>query len=183
MSDQTRRFPLWLIASLAANALLIGAVGGLFAGTLAADRDRPEAHRGEPPGNVEQTLARRILSVVPSEERRTYRRRFAREWVDMRPLRRELRMRRTDLARAILAEPYDQEAVETALTALRNSEARIQAELHSTLAETLAGLTLEQRQQLMTNSRSHDGRPPPPGDRPPPPRFRDDQRRPPPDGE
>lgn len=142
MSEQkSTHLPIWLTASLIANALLVGLLigGGL-------------ANRGFPPpqqGGGEYTLARGIDQAIPQSEReavrRAFRQAFRRAHGDSREPRRELHRARADLGRILAAEPYDREAVIAAFARIRGADQQAKAGFHEELATVLEGLSVEQR--------------------------------------
>ena len=78
MSDSPKtRLPIWLIASLMANALLVGL---LIGGGLGQKRAGPPIGGG----GSEQALMRGIDQAVPSDQRRAVRQAFRRAFADTR---------------------------------------------------------------------------------------------------
>ena len=170
MSDVTKsRLPIWLIASLMANALLIGLFIG---GGLGQKRAGPPlgGHGGE------QALIRGIDQSVPEDQRQAVRRTFRRAFADTRQERIRLRDVQSELGRRLSAEPYDAEAVRDAFEEMRKAEAAMKARMHDVLAEQFGTLTAEQRRAVIEDfNRRPRGKPGRRGDRPPPPRPRRDR--------
>lgn len=162
MSEANKsRLPLWLVASLLVNALLIGLLigGGLGRAT--------DSDAGGLPGN-EQTLIRGMDRVVPGEQRTEVRRAFQRGYSETRHERRQLRLARRDLSRLLTADIYDEESVRAGFERLRDAESAMKARLHEVLTEQLGTLTKEQRRLVIRDLTQRD------------PRRGDRDRRPPP---
>jgi uncharacterized membrane protein len=167
MSEQTKpRLPLWLIASLLVNALLIGLVLGGGLGQRKA---------GPPPSvqGSEEALMRGIDRTLPQAQRRTVRQTFRRAYQDTREERRRVREARRKIAQSLAADPYDREVVQAGFAELRAAESAMKARMQDLLAEQLGELTLEQRQAVLRDYDRRERRPrgrPGDRDRPPPPR-------------
>lgn len=163
MSETSKpRLPIWLIASLMANALLIGLIIG---GGLGQKR------AGPPVGGSgsEQALMRGIDQSVPSDQRRAVRQAFRRAFADTRQERIKLRNARRDLGRLLAADPYDADAVAAGFAAMRDADATMKARMHDVLAEQFGTLSAEQRRAII---RDFNQRPRGPGgqnNRPPRP--------------
>lgn len=170
MSDSAKpRLPIWLIASLMANALLIGLFIG---GGLGQKRAGPPV--GGPGG--EQALIRGIDQAVPEDQRQAVRQAFRRAFEDTRQERVKLRDAQTELSRRLSAEPYDAEAVREAFAEMRSADAVMKARLHDVLANQFGNLTAEQRRAVIEDFRRRPrGRPGRRGDGPPGPRPRRDR--------
>lgn len=165
MSDSPKtRLPIWLIASLMANALLVGL---LIGGGLGQKRAGPPVNGG----GGEQALIRGIDQSVPEDQRKAVRQAFRRAFADTRQERIRLREAQRDLARRLSADPYDAEAVRNGFEEMRNADAAMKARMHDVLADQFGGLSAEQRRAVIENfnrrPRARRGRD---GDRPPPPR-------------
>ena len=171
MSDSAKpRLPIWLIASLMANALLIGL---LIGGGLGQKRAGPPLGG---PGGSEQALVRGIDQAVPEDQRRAVRQAFRRAFADTRQERVRLRDAQSELGRRLSAEPYDAEAVREGFAEMRNADAAMKARMHDVLADQFGNLTAEQRRAVIEDfGRRSRGRPGPRGDRPPGPRPRRDR--------
>lgn len=165
MSDSAnKRLPIWLIASLMANALLVGL---LIGGGLGQKRAGPPLGGG----GGEQALIRGIDQSVPEDQRKAVRQAFQRAFADTRQERVRLRDAQRELARSLSAEPYDTEAVRKGFEEMRNAEAAMKATMHDVLADQFAGLSAEQRRAVIEDfNRRPRGRRGRDGDRPPPPR-------------
>jgi len=170
MSDSAKtRLPIWLIASLMANALLIGLFIG---GGLGQKRAGPPL--GGPGG--EQALIRGIDRSVPEDQRQAVRQAFQRAFADTRQERVRLKDARRELSRRLAADPYEVEAVRQGFEEMRNADAAMKARMHDVLAEQLGTLSAEQRQAVSEDfNRRPRGRPGRRGDHPPPPRPRRDR--------
>jgi len=165
MSDNAKtRLPIWLIASLMANALLVGLVIG---GGLGQKRAGPPLGAG----GSEQALIRGIDQSIPEDQRRAVRQAFRRAFSDTRRERVRLRDAQSDLAGRLAAEPYDADAVRKGFEEMRNADAAMKARMHDVLADQFGALTVEQRRAVIEDfNRRPRGRPGRDGDRPPPPR-------------
>lgn len=170
MSDSAKsRLPIWLIASLMANALLVGL---LIGGGLGQKRAGPPVGVG----GSEQALVRGIDQAIPEGERRAVRQAFRRAFADTRQERVRLRDARSELGRRLSAEPYDAEAAREGFEDVRNADAAMKARMHDVLANQFGNLTAEQRRAVIQDfNRRPRGRPGPRGDRPPGPRPRRDR--------
>lgn len=145
MSDSSKpHLPIWLIASLMANALLIGLFIG---GGLGQKRAGPAV----PGTGGEQALIRGIDQAVPSEQRRDVRQAFRRAFSDTRQERIRLRDARRDIGRLLAANPYDDDAVRQGFTEMREAEASMKARMHDVLAEQFGALSAEQRQAIIAD--------------------------------
>ncbi len=135
------KLPLWLVASLIANALLIGLLigGGLKKSTTPTPQVSPN----------ELQIARSIHDVLPEEARRSVRRQFQQALRATQPERREIRRLRRKLRRMLLAETYDQAAVAAIFAELRAADSAMRASLHEELIQQLGELSLEQRQSVL----------------------------------
>ncbi|MEL7109563.1 MAG: periplasmic heavy metal sensor [Pseudomonadota bacterium] len=154
MSDGSKlRLPIWLIASLLANALLIGL---LIGGGLGQKRAGPPVSGG----GSEQALMRGLDEAVPSDQRRAVRQAFRRAFADTREERLRLRDARRDLGQLLTADPYDPDAVANGFKAMRAAEAAMKAAMHDVLAEQFGTLSAEQRQAIIRdfNRRSNRSR-------------------------
>ncbi|MEM7330337.1 MAG: periplasmic heavy metal sensor [Pseudomonadota bacterium] len=162
------RLPIWLIASLMANALLIG----LFIGGGLGQKKAGPAIAG---GGSEQALMRGLDQSVPADQRRAVRQAFRQAFSGSRQERVKLRDARQTLGRLLAADPYDAAAVQAAFEDMRAADAAMKARVHDVLAEQFGTLSVEQRRAILEDfNRRGRGRAGPRGDRPPPPRpFRD----------
>lgn len=165
------RLPIWLIASLMANALLVGLfIGGGFG--------QRKAGPSTSIGGGEQALIRGIEQALPDDQRQTVRRAFRRAFSDSRDQRILVRDARRKLGRVLSADPYDAEAVRDTFKDLRDADSNMRARMHDVLAEQFGALSMDQRRAIvedLSRRESRRGR----GDRgdrdrrPPPPRPRD----------
>lgn len=144
MSEQTKsRFPYYLIASLVVNGLLIG----LLAGGALGKRNQPP-----PSANAgEFQIARGINQVASPEDRRAVRQALREAFRNTRDERRALRSAREALKQAMLADPYDQAAVQAAFVDLRAADSDVKVGLHDALALQMGKLSVEQRTAIMQN--------------------------------
>lgn len=146
MSEAPRpSLPVLLIVSLMANMLLVG----LIAGSALARRDAPDP----PSAHAQIRLPEGMQQSASPEDRRAVRRAFTRAWMAARPLRAEQRAARRAVGEAILAEPYDAAALETAFERLRAADVALDAAIQAELARQLETLTSEQRLALAISLR------------------------------
>ncbi len=139
-----------LVVSVALNLLIAGVLIGRF-----SSRHPPTP----PPGAW-------AAGELSAETRSRVREHMARQMESVRPMRRELRDAQDGIRAAVLAEPYDPEALKAALARLRSVTSRYQQLLHEGLAEIAAELPVEERGALVRTAleRAHGGgRPPGPG--------------------
>jgi uncharacterized membrane protein len=160
------RLRLALMASLALNVLIIGAV----AGTLLMSRQHGwNDHKGKQFGLMG------FAQTLPADRAEIIRAKIASEEATMAPLRKAERDAR-DAARAILMqEPFDAEKFKAALARAAEADAKEKSARMSLLAATAAELTPDERRQLhnwfekrrerFRRLRDEDAPPPPP---PPP---------------
>lgn len=152
MSDSPKqRLPIWLIASLMVNALLVGL---LIGGGLGQKRAGPPL----PGGGSEQALMRGIDQGVSPDDRRLVRQAFRRAFSDSRSERLALREARRQLALALAADPYDPDAVQDQFSAMREVEGKMKARMHTVLAEQFGTLSAEQREAIIADLRNRAGR-------------------------
>lgn len=153
MNDETgsppprakRGISLWLAASLAANALLIGVVGGrLLAPDARRDRVGPEPH------SYQRELHDRAMSSIDEKRRDEFRKAMRRVWIDSRPVRQELDAARRAAIEAGKAEDYDPDAMKAALENLRAAESELRRHAHEAMAELLADATPQERLSIIT---------------------------------
>ena len=146
--NKARRFTplgLVLIISLVANALLVGLLLGNRLGTA-----RPGDHLpGAPGGGGSFFIARGMESVVPEETRGELHDAFREAFRESRDARLRKHDARLALSRALAAEPFDEQAVEEAFTAIREADDALTARFQETLTSELAALEPEQRAALV----------------------------------
>jgi len=148
-----RRLKYALIASLALNLLIIGAVAGTMVG-FKKHGPRMGA-RGEDFGMMGLTR------VLPEERRKEVRKQLRADREKLRPLMEEVRTARRAAADALAAEPFDRAALDAAIAAVAEKERTVrQAAVNAFLghAETL---TAEERGKLAEWWRKKSEPPPP----------------------
>lgn len=142
-----------VVISVALNLLLAGVILGRLAGP------GPEMHRLDPMMGL-----RRLLSDLPDERAAALAPYYREYFSTLRPRFRELRSTQQDLRAAMLTEPLDREAVQSALAAFRQDLYNSQGAAHDAFVALAAELTLAERRQLVTFM----SRRPPGGARPSP---------------
>lgn len=165
--SKTSKLPIWLIASLLVNALLIGL---LIGGGLGQRKG------GGPPSSMpgdEQALIRGIDRALPEDERQMVREAFRQGFADSRQERLRVQAARANLGRLMSADPYDEAAVRAAFGELRAADAVMKARLQDVLTEQFGALSAEQRQTIIESlsrprmrDRGQGGERPRPGPRP-----------------
>ena len=141
----------WLAALLAASVALNLGLAGFVAGQVFS--------RG--PGGPLQDPARGLAHAIrglPDERRDALKPLLRSQMRRIGPSVRQLRGAQRDLARLATAEPFDRQALESALEGFRNGLLASQERSHRALVEVLAALTKDERQQLLESMR-HRGPP------------------------
>lgn len=153
MSDsQKPRLPIILMISLVLNGLLIGL---LIGGGLSKRSHTP------PQMGAERALARGLERAAPEAQQTEIRQALRRAFAASRTERQILRRARQDLRRAVVADPYNGDAVDAALKAVQEAETQARAKLQTEVARQLGRLTPEQREMIMRDvgrkrARRHD---------------------------
>jgi uncharacterized membrane protein len=132
------RTPRWLlgalIASLALNLLVIGAIGG------AMWRHHPRRHI--------TTITPNLLGYATTlgwERHRELWDVIADARQELRPLRREVRLAREEIMEALVADPFDPQKLAAAQAHLGDAEVRARPALHKLYATLAAHLTVQER--------------------------------------
>lgn len=131
-----------LIASLVANALLIGLVAGAHLG-----KPKP-SERGPGRANPDFILARSIQAVVPDAEREEIRAAFRQAFRESRDYIDAKRDAQARLRTAMLATPFDKAAVDQAFADIRAADAVLNERFQASLADQLSSLSAEEREAL-----------------------------------
>ncbi|MEL6472867.1 MAG: periplasmic heavy metal sensor [Pseudomonadota bacterium] len=147
---QTSKMPLWLIGSVLINVLLVGLILGHL---LAGGQKQMPSHAHAPP---EARIAESIMRSTAPEDRRAARRAFGEVLRANRGVREERDAARRELAALIVAEPYDQAAVEAAFATFRGVDDDLRAAMHEALAAQLGALDAEQRKAIADGVRSRE---------------------------
>lgn len=138
-----RRRWLWvfLIASLALNALLIGVVmRGLWIA---------RANIMMTGGSIERALPAFVASLPPERREELRRAQLADRPAFIRPLRAELRRARAEANRLFLADPFDKPAFVAAQGRLLDAEAKLRSAIFDVLPELGERLTVEERRAYL----------------------------------
>jgi uncharacterized membrane protein len=153
-----------LMASLALNVLIIGAV----AGTLLVSR-----HHGWKGHGFKGAGLAGFARTLPAERADAIRSRLEQEKAILDPLRAEERAARNAARSVLMTEPFDVEKFKSALDRAVDADAKEKRARMNLLAETAATLTPEERRQLhnwfekrrkyFRGHRDDDAPPPPPG--------------------
>ena len=135
-----RGISLWLAVSLAVNALLIGVVGGkMMGGEQRVDREKHTLH------DFQRDMRDEALSSIDEDRRRELRRAMLRIWRDGAGIRAELEEARKAALDAGVAEPYDADAMKSALADLRRTESELRRHAHEAIADILADASPRER--------------------------------------
>jgi len=132
-----------LFVSLAANLLLVGVVGGAALSNLRHDRAAAQQAVAHAP-NV-----RAILDALPPERAQTVREKLVKTFRDGRETRVAARQARMEAYRLAGVDAYDTAAVKAAFARMRAADAAVAAQFHDTVAEAMAGMTLEERRAVL----------------------------------
>ncbi len=132
--------PRWMIVALVASVGLNLFLGGLMAGRLLKSGGEREA-RMPPP-------VARLFDQLPETARESMQGAMRQRQGEMRQRMQSMRAARESVGEKLAAEPYDRAAVEVALAELRQRQVDMRGVFHGALAETAAGLPLDQRRQL-----------------------------------
>jgi uncharacterized membrane protein len=151
-ASSSRPWLKWLlVASLAVNVLIVGVVlGAMFRG----------GQRGAP-----QNIVGYVMSL-PNERRQDLMKRSAAVRAEVKALRQQVRAAARERNAAIIAEPFDRARYVAAQTKQIEAEAKVRMIMRDVVAETAAGMTLDERRGFMRwrgSSRSSlldDGDPP-----------------------
>ena len=131
-----------LIVSLIANALLIG----LFAGSMLGKPKHDD--RGPGRGDPDFMIARGIKSVVPETERQQVRQAFREAIAESKELIDAKRDAQRRLRQAMVATPFDREAVDQAFSDIRTADIALNERFQASLSDALADLDESEREAL-----------------------------------
>lgn len=118
----SRRLKYALIASLALNLLVVGAVAGTMIGFGKHHGPRGGHPRGEDFGLMGLTR------TLPEERRKEIRKQLREDRVRLRPLFEDIRVARREAADRLAAEPFDRAALEGALATVSDRERTLRQE-------------------------------------------------------
>lgn len=128
-----------LIASLALNLLLVGALGS------GAWHSR-HGHRGSGPDGDGGLMG--FVRHLPSDRQKILREDVEKARQEVRPLRRAVRDAWFDANTALSAEPFDREKYKAAVARLTEAETKFRTAIADQLADTASKLTPEERSRL-----------------------------------
>jgi uncharacterized membrane protein len=132
-----------LFVSVAANILLVGVIGGAVISNARHERVATQNAVARAP-NV-----RAVLEAVPAERRAEIRGKVIAAWRAGRPARQEARRAREEVYETANAETYDAAAVKAAFARVRAADAKVAEQLQGTIADAMAGLTVEERRAAL----------------------------------
>ncbi len=134
--ETPRQWPLWLIVSLMANMILVGLLAGFL--IQAGPKDKPDGppreriswgERGDPNREAIRRVFKEAFKASGEE-------RMAR--VEL----------RRQLAEAVLADPYNADAVREAFSNLRSADDSVNEATHEAMVGLFASMTMEERQHM-----------------------------------
>lgn len=125
-----------LVASVGLNLFL----GGLMAARMLKSSGEREARMPAP--------VARLFDQLPETARESMQGAMRQRQGEMRQRVQSMRAARQSVAEKLGAEPYDRAAVEAALAELRQRQIDMRGVFHGALAETAAGLPVDQRRQI-----------------------------------
>lgn len=144
MSTETQAKPPYiLIVSVILNALLIGV---LIGGGVAKRGGKPA---GPPASASAFEMVRSFDQALPQEDRRIVRQTFRRAYSESRAEREAIQQARQVLRAALIADPYDSQAVQNAFERLNSAEMTLTNTIQSVLAVEMERLTPQQRKALI----------------------------------
>ena len=131
----------WLILGLVISVGINVAIAGFFVGRI--------SHGGHPP-NLDPTIGfMRVLADLPEARRRELRPLAAERMRQVIPSLRAMRSAQRRLRELILAEPFDQTALEAALTAFRQHLSTSQVVSHRAFVQLITELSPAERRVLV----------------------------------
>ena len=133
------RWKVILIASLAFNLLVIGALGGAM---LMGRRHGSGYGRGEDFGLLG------FSRTLPAERRATIRKTLQKDRASLKPLWAEMRKAREDVAAVIVAEPFDKAQLKAAIDKIGEAEGRLKQAGLTIFLNTAEQLTSDERRAL-----------------------------------
>lgn len=148
-----------LVASLALNVLVVGVVLGAFV-------------RGGPGGRGAPQNLIAYVSSLPSERRQDLMKSSATVRPQLKALRHQARAANRERMAALVAEPFDRARYVAAQTRQIEAETKIRVLMRDIVADTAAGMSLEERRAFLRwrPAMRPPGPPPDDGDAPEPPK-------------
>lgn len=137
----SRRLKYALIASLALNLLILGAVAGTMYGFGKHGR-----HFGHPRGEDFGLMG--LTRHLPEERRKELRKELREDRVKLRPLVEEMRAARRAAADKLAAEPFDRAALESAIATASDKERTLRQEAVGIFLAHAEKLTVDERSKL-----------------------------------
>lgn len=132
---------LYLALSLAANAVLIGIVGGRLAGSGAPAAMEMEFERYGPTSDVVAAA----WAQLPERDRGELREQLVAEWRAMEPERERLQEAGRAVYEAALSEPFDEQKLRDAVVVFQHKEQRLQRRAEDILIRHLEDMPPEAR--------------------------------------
>lgn len=138
----SRRLKYALIASLALNLVIIGAV----AGTMYGWKHHGPRHGGHPRGEDFGLMG--LTRVLPEERRKEVRKQLREERAGMRPMVEDVRAARRDAADRLAAEPFDRSVLEASLAAVTEKDRALREAAVKLFLGHVERLTPDERKML-----------------------------------
>ena len=145
MSEATFPWRTLLLASVAINLLVAGALVGAYASGVRLER---AAASGQLPG------PRVMMAALPQTARAKVRDQLARTWVETRALRQQAAQARRDAFDTAAAEPFDAVRVRAAFAHVREADAASLAAFHNNMIDAFAAMTPAERQRAIAALRN-----------------------------
>ena len=154
MSAENKSFPYLLVVSLCVNALMVGAMAGIWMSTSRTESNpAPEVKRDVMLGGpLEERIARTAMYDLPEDERARFREGLSQEWRDTRALREQMDRVRERIADELASDDYSPEEMQSAFADLREGEMAFKTRLHDRLADFLAMIPDEKRKTILQRS-------------------------------
>ncbi len=150
-TNSVRRIPIWLLASLALNFLLVGFVIGQL--PHGAPKEPPPKHMGPPAGPGAGFFLPpigKVASQLSEETRQKFRENMLEARPELRNLRREMGEARREAFQVATADPFDLEAFEAALARHQELQSETQAIAQQAIVAFMQDLSAEQRQEFVS---------------------------------
>lgn len=138
----------WLTILLVVSVGLNLFLGGLFAGHWYAGRPGMVVAPGGSAETPGRGLLQRMIASLPAEERPAFEAVVAKRRPQVTQAVGEVRAARQTVREALLREPLDRPALDTAFAELRRRNDALQATIQATIAEAAAGLSPAARRRL-----------------------------------
>ena len=158
------KFSYFLIASLVANAALLGVVGGRL-----LNKEQPSTRA--PSTRLSNDVVQAAWAQLPDDERVDLRKELHSAWIDMKPDRQKLQDAGKAVHDAAMAEPFDETRLRGAMIVFQQRQQMMQHRAEDILISHLGKMPAEARAtaavglltpfsaRIQKTDRSHDGAP------------------------